>query len=250
MKYKIFIDAGHNYSGEDTGAEGNGLKEQDITYEVAIALGNFLKKVGVDIKYSRETETSNVGSGSLSSSINKRCELANTWGADYFISLHCDASTSTSAKGSHICIYKKGSVAEKIADSINPHLLEIGLEGRSELISIRKDLGVLENTSMPAILIEMGFISNFENAKLQRDNPDKIAKAIFNGICDFLNIENNITINTVTPTPKEYLSATDSISVLINKGIIVEGDKWYNGTWDDNDFKWLLRKVGTYINEH
>lgn len=243
MKYKIFIDAGHNYSGEDTGAEGNGLKEQDITYGVAIALGNFFKKVGVDIKYSRETETSNVGSGSLSSSINKRCELANTWGADYFISLHCDASTSTSAKGSHICIYKKGSVAEKIADSINPHLLGIGLEGRSELISIRKDLGVLENTSMPAILIEMGFITNENNSNLMKNHPDKLAEAICSGICEFLKIERN-------KPEKEYVSTTDAIDILVKKGIITEPDKWYNGTWNDTDFKWLLRKVGTYLSEH
>lgn len=246
---KIFIDAGHNHSGEDTGAEGNGLKEQDITYAVASELSRLLNLVKIETKLSRNSVFDNIGT-TLSDSINKRVKLANTFKADYFISLHCDSSPSSSPKGSHICIYKEGGDSERLANYINPYLLKLGLEGRSNIVSIRKDLGVLKHTNMPAILIEMGFISNFENAKLQRDNPDKIAKAIFNGICDFLNDENNITINTVTPIPKEYLSATDSISVLVNKGIIVEGDKWYNGTWNDNDFKWLLRKVGTYINEH
>jgi len=47
---------------------------------------------------------------------------------------------------------------------------------------------------------------------------------------------------------KDYLNPTDAISVLIKKGIISDGEKWYSGTWTDQDFKWLLRKVGTYLN--
>lgn len=47
-----------------------------------------------------------------------------------------------------------------------------------------------------------------------------------------------------------YLSAVEAINILVKKGVIKEEEKWYNGTWNDDDFKWLLRKVGTYINEH
>lgn len=49
------------------------------------------------------------------------------------------------------------------------------------------------------------------------------------------------------PKKSEYISVTDAISVLNKKGIISDVEKWYNGTWNDDDFKWLLRKVGTYI---
>lgn len=47
--------------------------------------------------------------------------------------------------------------------------------------------------------------------------------------------------------PDNYISVTDAISILNKKGIISDTDKWYSGTWDDDDFKWLLRKVGTFI---
>lgn len=49
------------------------------------------------------------------------------------------------------------------------------------------------------------------------------------------------------PKKSKYISVTDAISVLNKKGIISDAEKWYNGTWDDDDFKWLLRKVGTFI---
>lgn len=49
------------------------------------------------------------------------------------------------------------------------------------------------------------------------------------------------------PKKSEYISVTDAISVLNKKGIISDAEKWYDGTWNNDDFKWLLRKVGTYI---
>ena len=163
---KIFIDSGHNYSGADTGATGNGLREQDVTYKVAAELSKLLQKAKVETKMSRELLTTNVGT-TVYSSISNRYKTANTWKADYFISLHTDASSLKSAKGSHICIYGTGGEAEKMANAINPHLLKLGLQGRSEIVKVRKDLGVLKYTDMPAILIEMGFITNKENAELQ-----------------------------------------------------------------------------------
>lgn len=51
-------------------------------------------------------------------------------------------------------------------------------------------------------------------------------------------------------TDDKYISVTDAISVLNKKGIISDASKWYNGTWTDEDFKWLLRKVGTYIRDN
>ena len=68
---KIFLDSGHNASGYDTGAQGNGLKEQDITYQLAQKIGDRLKNNGIDVKYSRGTIASNVGT-TLNERINGR----------------------------------------------------------------------------------------------------------------------------------------------------------------------------------
>lgn len=204
---KIFIDPGHNYSGADTGATGYGLKEQDVTYNVAEKLSDLLKGVGVDVKMSRNKLTDNIGN-TVNASINGRVKAANDWKADYFISLHCDAALSSLAKGSHICIYGKGGSAEKLANAVNPYLLQLGLEGRSEIIQIRRDLGVLRDTTMPAILIEMGFITNPHNSKLQKENPDKIAKAIFDGVCKFLNIKKTPVLNKPAVIKPDIKKAT------------------------------------------
>ena len=183
---KIFIDAGHNYSGADTGATGNGLKEQDITFYVSTALKEYLTKAGFDVKCSRNYLTDNVAN-SLNQSINYRCQEANAWNADYFISLHCDSASDHTAKGAHICVYNKGTTAEKLANSIVPYLLNLGLDGRINKIVARPNLAVLKHTNMSAILIEMGFITNPENANLMR-SPKVIAKAIFEGICEFTKV--------------------------------------------------------------
>lgn len=184
---KIFIDPGHNYSKFDTGAEGNGLREQDITFQIAEKLSVLLKDAEFEVVMSRNKITDNVGTN-LSTSLSQRASLANKSKADLFVSLHCDSSIIPTAKGSHICIYKKESVAEKLANKINTHLLSLGLDGRNSLISERPDLVVLKKTSMPAILIEMGFISNIRDAGIQKNNQDGLANAIFMGVCDYLGV--------------------------------------------------------------
>lgn len=232
---KIFIDPGHNYSGADTGAEGNGLREQDVSYFVSSYLAKYLSDSGFEVKCSRNKLADNVAA-TLNRSINYRYMQANDWKADIFISLHCDSASDKNARGAHICVYNENSTAASLASAIMPHLLKIGLDGRSKQIVERKDLGVLKYTNMPAVLIETGFITNAENANLMR-SPEVIARTIFEGICEF----------TLVKTEKEYMPVTDAIALLKDKDIISDADKWYSGTWDDDDFKWLLRKVGTFI---
>ena len=201
---KIFIDAGHNHSGWDTGATGNGLREQDVTYNVAAKLSALLQDCGVETKMSRNKITDNVGT-SLYTSLSKRVSLANNWKADYFISLHCDSWNTSSPKGSHICICGRGGMAEKLANAINPYLLKLGLSGRSKLVDERTDLAVLNNTKMPAILIEMGFITNARDAKLHKDGTDKLAQAIFDGLSDCLKIKKQEPKVEATPEKTDMI---------------------------------------------
>ena len=183
---KIFIDPGHNYSGADTGAAGNGLREQDVSYFVGSYLTKYLSDAGFDVKCSRNKLADNVAA-TFNRSINYRYMQANEFKADYFISLHCDASADKDAKGAHVCVYSKNSTAERLASAVIKKLIPLGLDGRSEKITERKNLGVLKHTNMPAILIEMGFITNPENANLMR-SPEVIARAIFEGICEFTGV--------------------------------------------------------------
>lgn len=184
---KIFIDAGHNYSGFDTGANGNGLREQDVTFYVAKKFGEKLSRTGFEVRYSRENFTDNIGSD-VSTSIMQRCDMANSWGADYFISIHCNASTAPSANGTETFIYSKESKAAPLANNINFNLVKLGLTNRG--VKIRSDLGVLKYTRMPAALVELAFISNASDAFYLEHRQDDLAQAIYTAILDFTGASN------------------------------------------------------------
>lgn len=183
---KIFIDEAHNNNGFDTGADKNGYKEQDITFAVGQKLGILLENIGAEVKHSRNKQTDNLGV-STNDSLNTRARMANSFKADLFISLHCNSFWLKSSNGVEICISGKGGKAEKLANAIRPNLVKLGLYDRGN--SIRPNLVVLKNTSMPAILIEMGFLSNTNDAQILRDRQDELVNAIFQGICAYYGIE-------------------------------------------------------------
>ena len=120
-KPKIFIDAGHNYSKYDTGAQGNGLKEQNVTFEIGTRLKKLLSDVGFNVKISRETKETNLGT-TLNSSLAKRVSLAENFKADYFISLHCNAASALSANGTETYIYSNSSKSKPLATLINNNI--------------------------------------------------------------------------------------------------------------------------------
>ena len=230
---KILIDAGHNDHGSDTGALGNGLREQDISYALAQMLGAKLQSAGIEVKYTRQSQGDCLGS-TVNESLNLRAQMANNWGADYFISLHCNAGGGTGAETYCVAL---GGQAEQLAKSVQAQLTAAtGLRDRGVKTA---NYAVLRNTNMPAILVECGFIDHPSDASLMGSEAgqNKIAEGIAKGVFEFMGIEQT----------QEYVTPAEAVSILVDRGIIVEPEKWYNGTWNDDDFKWLLRKVGTYL---
>lgn len=198
---RIFVDAGHNHDRYDTGATGNGLKEQNITYPIAIKLGNLFKSIGYEIMYSRNNLTDNVGISSTSS-INLRYTMANNWKADYFISIHCNASINHDAYGTETLVYQLGGVAEKLAQFVQSALVDkLGSHDRG--IVPRTNVGVIKRTRMPAILVETAFIDYASDAKILVNKQDDIAQSIFEGFCKFLGITAPKPIETKPTATKD-----------------------------------------------
>ncbi len=181
---KIYIDAGHNPSGFNTGAEGNGLREQDVTYAVAQSLANLLRRSGnYEVRLSRNSPDEVLGN-SNASSLRRRVDDANAWGADYFISVHTNGSTDPSARGVEAYAYSRDSRAFRLGDDIVDSLVAAtGFPKRG--MFVRPGLYVLKKTNMPATLVEIGFISNPGEAAVMRDNPALFAQGIYNGIVEF-----------------------------------------------------------------
>ena len=132
MSIKIYIDQGHNPRDYNTGAEGNGFYEQDITYDIGRRLYALLSTSDeFEVRLSRPTEQTVLGTNN-SSSLTARVREANAWGADVFLSLHTNASLNPSATGSEALIYSRSSstalgLAEDILTELN---LVTGLRNR------------------------------------------------------------------------------------------------------------------------
>ncbi len=187
MAIKIYIDQGHNPQNPNAGAEGNGLREQDITYKIGVELANLINaNPNLEARLSRPTAETQLGT-SNASSLAARVNDANSWGADYFISLHTNASTIPSASGVEGYVYALDTSSAALSADIVKNLTEAtGLRNRG--IFARPSLYVLRKTAMPATLIELGYITNAGDAALMNENPQLFARGIYNGILEYLNL--------------------------------------------------------------
>ena len=188
MPIKIYIDQGHNPRGFNTGAEGNGFFEQDITYEVGVLLYKMLSgNPEFTPRLSRPTSDTVLGTNN-SSSLRVRVDEANEWNADIFLSLHVNSATNPRASGNEALVYGPGAtVAINLGERILEQLtLTTGLRNRG--IVYRPGLYVLKETEMPAVLVEMGFISNPYDAELLAYSPNLFATGIYRGILSYYNL--------------------------------------------------------------
>ena len=230
---KIFIDAGHNFSGDDTGAQGNGIREQDITFMIANKLKSLLTSAGHEVFMSRNRLEDNVGS-TLSDSLNTRVNLANRYGVHLFVSIHCNAFDGQ-ANGTETLVYSFDSLAMEYAKRIQKSIIEkVGTTNRG--VKERKDLAVLRKTSMPAVLIETAFIDNASDATLLVKKQDDFAEAIFEGI-------------TGEKCHQELKNINDIVWEYAHRGIVtdIEGMKKEMLQNPDGRLYWLARKALRYI---
>ncbi len=188
---RIFIDQGHNPQNPNSGAEANGVREQDINYEVGILLAARLRENGnFEVQLSRPTPETQLGSNqatSSTSSLRTRVQAANQWKADYFISLHCNANPNPQANGSEAYVYQRQGEAYPFAENILEEMTKVtGLRNRG--VMINPALYVLRRTTMPAVLVEMGFITNLEEAQLLETRPDLFAEGIYQGILRYFGL--------------------------------------------------------------
>ena len=185
MAIKIYLDQGHNPKNPNAGAEGSGLREQDIVFRVGIELAELLRSNGnFEVRLSRPTAETQIGT-SNTTSLRLRVADANEWGADYFISLHTNASGNPSATGSEAFAYSRPSTAFSLGEDILENLTRVtGLRNRG--MQVRTNLYVLRKTAMPAVLVELGFITNANDANLMNTRPDLFARGIYDGIVEYL----------------------------------------------------------------
>lgn len=184
MPIRIFIDQGHNPQGVNAGAEGNGLREQDVTYNVGVYLAELL---GADPRFearlSRNSPTQSLGT-SNASSLRARVDMANSWPANYFISIHCNANPNPAINGSEVYVYREGTQSYWLAQHILRSVVEQA-GTRDNGVRVNPSLYVLRNTAMPAVLVELGYLTNRADADKLRDNQRGFARGIYLGLLSY-----------------------------------------------------------------
>lgn len=184
MAIKIFIDQGHNPSGVNAGAEGFGLREQDITYNVGTYLANILSHDNrFDVRTSRNTPTESLGT-SNAESLAQRVNMANEWPADYFLSIHANANENPAINGSEVYVFKEGSQAYYLAQHILNAIVK-RVKTKDNGVRINPSLYVLRKTTMPAALIELGYITNASDAQKLENDQYQFAYAIYEGLLSY-----------------------------------------------------------------
>ena len=172
-KKYIVVDPGHG--GSDCGATRNGIYEKDITLDVSKRVVALLEKKGYIVEMTR-TKDETV-------SLQDRVEFSENVNPDIFVSIHVNSSNSESPNGLETHYYKDNSL--RLAKNVHASLLNhINANDRG---LFKSKFYVINHTTAPAILVEIGFISNAsERAQIVSESRKQAtAKAIAEGIYEY-----------------------------------------------------------------
>ncbi|MDQ0857224.1 N-acetylmuramoyl-L-alanine amidase [Bacillus sp. V2I10] len=190
----IVIDPGHG--GKDPGAIGNGLQEKDVTLAVGKLTTDKLKKLGYDVHMTRTDDTY--------LSLNERTDFSYSKNAGVFVSIHMNSSTAPTANGTET-FATDGSAsfsAASMTDKEKADSAKLAAFIQSRLVNaldttnrgIKEEaFYVIDKNYTRSVLIEMGFISNKNDASIFKTNDGKhgAAEAIAQGINDFYQWKKN-----------------------------------------------------------
>lgn len=177
----VVIDPGHG--GSDPGSVGFGLYESTVTLDTALRLKSILEKTPIQFKLTR--------SSNVFIPLSERVQIAKAANGNAFISIHGNKHSSTSASGTETYYYNSAAVnpywedSRRLATFIQNRMVEAwNLTDRGVK---HGDFHVLRENTMPAVLVELGFISNpDDNAKLKSSAWRQIAaEAIYFGTLDY-----------------------------------------------------------------
>lgn len=187
-KQVIVIDVGHG--GTDPGkVSASGIEEKDVNLQIALFLKDYLIAQDYIVYLTRETDCGlyddNV-SNKKTSDLNNRIRFFNDKNAAYMVSIHQNSYPDTIQHGAQTFYFTNSEVSKAFAESIQTSLLKIdNTNTRSAKSS--DSYFLLKHSSMPAVIVECGFLSNPEEAaRLTDPNYQKqLAYAICMGVCTY-----------------------------------------------------------------
>ncbi len=177
----IMVDPGHGGNDPGTSSADEGVYEKDITWDVALKVQEYLEEAGVNVMLSRNGDEF----------INKhdRAAKANERGVDLFVSIHCNFLENDTVTSGVETYYVEGVEDGKaLANAVHSQVLAI--TGADDMYVRTNDFVVIKDTNMPAVLIEIGYLSSPEDVGLLCTNSykSKMAYGIAAGVIDYINL--------------------------------------------------------------
>ena len=175
IKNKIMLDAGHG--GSDYGAIREGINEKDITLEITQRVDSILRSKGYKTTLVRNDDTF--------VSLEERAEINEKEEPEIFVSIHVNSAVSKDPSGIETHWYHDNS--KELAQIIHKHMIK-NIPSSNDRGLFKSKFYVINHTKAPAVLCEIGFLSNdAERSELITESrKQKTAKAIADGIIEYL----------------------------------------------------------------
>ena len=191
---RIIIDAGHG--GEDGGAEAYGVLEKDINLNIANTLADILRLSGYEVAEVRDTDISVYSDEADTlrekkvSDLTNRVKLFNADPRNIVVSIHQNKFGNPKYSGTQLFYSTTNVDSSKLAEHIRTAVIMLlQHDNTRELKPAEKDIYILDNATVPAVIVECGFLSNdSEREKLvTQEYQSEMAYAIAMGVMDYCN---------------------------------------------------------------
>lgn len=193
-KKVIVLDSGHG--GVDSGKVSVlGDYEKDINLSIAQKLKDMLVAAGYEVVMTRTDDEGLYSAGSSNKKnedLKKRCDIIDNSNAVFAISIHQNSYHEGNVKGAQVFYHKASEEGKVLAETMQSVLIEQLDETNKRQAKSNTDYYLLRNTKVPTIIVECGFLSNYEEAKKLADDAyrKKVAQAIYMGIERYLENDN------------------------------------------------------------
>jgi N-acetylmuramoyl-L-alanine amidase len=213
---KIYVDPGHG--GSDPGATANGLQEKNVT----LAIGTSIRDI-LQLEY-ENAEVRMSRTGDTFPSLSQRTNDANTWGADFFLSIHINAGGGTGYEDYIYPTLSDSSETGVMRTRIHEEVIK--LIDMSDRGSKKANFHVLRESAMPAVLTENGFIDNSADAAKMKNNVwiQNVARGHVNGLERALGLRKKTNSTFLIRVKAQSLYYYDAPDWEARAGVVSQGE--------------------------
>ena len=231
----LILDAGHSFSTAGKCNSKENFYEWEFNNDMQYKIKSRCEALGIKV-FLTNPNPDKISDISLSTraSLANDCWLRNSKPKSIFISLHANAFSSDSARGTETYVAKNASTTSKnFAKALNDNIVKT----MKELDVSAKDRGiktenftVIYKADMPSVLVEYGFYTNLNDLKILKNNKNKLVEATVKSICEYFGIKYQIQTNKTTTGENIFYrvvagsyskreNAEDQLRLLESKGI-------------------------------